>query len=73
MLVREILQEKQPFFECSVLLTCPSTSGQKPVCDGKKKHQEKQNANLNALFLRHLLTLLNRNICTLFLRLVSGA
>ena len=36
MLVREILQEKQPFFECSVLLTCPSTSGQKPVCDGKK-------------------------------------
>ena len=34
--VREILQENQPFFECSVLLTRPSTSGQKPVCDGKK-------------------------------------
>ena len=34
--VREIIQENQPFLKCSVLLTRPSTSGQKPVCDGKK-------------------------------------
>ena len=41
MLVREILQENQPFFECSVLLARPSTSGQEPVRDGKKTAPKK--------------------------------
>ena len=39
--VREILEKNQPFFECSVLLARPSTSGQEPVRDGKKTTPKK--------------------------------
>ena len=75
MLVRSLqsYEETNHFLRAMFLGLVPALLDRNLYAMAKKKHQEKQNANLNALFLRHLLTLLNQNICTLFLRLVSGA